>query len=82
MGEIQNWAIVDNETNIVLNTCVWDGIEYDPITAPTAWQVPEGVTMIVIESGVACQTDDIYDPVTGLFSRPALSETSDADKAS
>lgn len=42
---MKNWAIISQETNIVLNTIVWDGVsEYNPGNNLSLIQLPEGIS--------------------------------------
>lgn len=56
----QNYAIIDNITNIVINIVLWDG-------DTSVWQPPEGT--FAIQTDVA-GPGWIYDPATGTFTNP------------
>lgn len=42
MSEPSNWAVIDKETNIVINIILWNGVIYSPQT-PSGHMVPDGV---------------------------------------
>lgn len=51
-------AIVDNETNRVVNVVIWDGAEW----------LPPRNSLVIQNDNVG--VGDIYDPKTNTFSRP------------
>lgn len=57
---MQNYAIVNKKTNVVVNVAQWCG--------KSQWKPPKG--FIAIKSKTA-GTGDVYNPKTGKFKRPA-----------
>lgn len=51
---LDNYAIVNETTNVVMNICVWDGT--------TAWEPPEGTFVVKLEPGQYCDIGALYTP--------------------
>lgn len=56
------YALVDESTNIVVNTIVWDG--------GTGWTPPSGILAIRLTDEDYCGIGFTYDPETKTFSQP------------
>ena len=55
------YAIIDTETNVCVNMCVWDGV--------TPWEPPPGCYVVNNASG-AGEIGWLYDPNTSQWSPP------------
>lgn len=64
-----SWAIIDNETNIVSNTVMWNG-------NTETWTPPENSYWICID-GVFCGPGFVYDKETEEFTDPDAPEAPD-----
>jgi hypothetical protein len=59
----QVWAMVDNSTNLVINTIVWDGDQ-------DTWQPPSNVTMINVTGQTGVSIGCTYLAVNQSFDCP------------
>lgn len=68
-----NYALVNNETNVVENVTVWDGTE------ESGWSPPEGFSAIEIPDGLSVGAGWSY--VDGVFIPPDAPEVPDSTDA-
>ena len=62
----QRYAIIDPSTQTVMNVVVWDGV--------STWQIPQGVSALLIPSNSPVQIGWRYVPSTNSFLRAAVSD--------
>jgi hypothetical protein len=62
---MKTFAVINQNTNIVENTVLWDG--------ETEWPTPEGFNIVEI-TGQEVGIDFAFDPVTQIFTAPVYRE--------
>ena len=56
------WAMIDNNTNIVVNTIVWDGNQ--------GWECPPGYYLVNITGMTGVETGCLYHAINNSFDCP------------
>lgn len=52
--------VLVDESGVVVNVVVWDGVLFDPEDAPHGWSPPDGVTVVEVADGVRVEPGDVF----------------------